>query len=164
MKKWYVIKVASGKEKKIKESIEHELQRNSVQNIISNLLIPFRKEIQIRSGKKVHVDKNYFPGYMFVECESINEVEAYIKHINGVASILKQPLTQPEIDRILEKENKNDDELFVNQKVKIIEGPFNSFSGTIKTLDMDKQKSKISVTVFGREVMIDLSFSQFVKE
>ena len=165
MKKWYVIKVVSSKEKKIKESIEHELKRNSVENIISNLLVPSRKEIQIRRGKKVHIDKNFFPGYIFVECEFINEVEAYIKHINGVASILKQPLTQNEVNRILDIENKNEnsDRLAVDQKVKIIDGPFSSFSGIIKTLDMNKEKSKVSVAVFGREVMLDLSFSQFTK-
>lgn len=165
MKKWYVIKVASGKERKIKELIESELKRNSTENIISNLLIPYRKEIQLRKGKKVHIEKNFFPGYIFVECDSINEVESHIKHINGVSSILKQPLNQIEIDRILEKENKkeNSDELIINQKVKIIDGPFNSFFGVIKELDMQKQKSKISVNVFDREVMLDLSFSQFIK-
>jgi transcription termination/antitermination protein NusG len=163
--KWYVIKVASSKEKKIKDSIEQELKRNSAENIISKLLIPFRKEIQIRNGKKVHIDKNFFPGYIFVECESINEVESHIKHISGVASILKQPLTQIEINRIFDIENKNEnpDELSIDQKVKIIDGPFNSFSGIIKSLDMNRQKSKVSVTVFGREVMLDLSFSQFTK-
>ena len=67
MKKWYVIKVASGKERKIKELIESELKRNSTENIISNLLIPYRKEIQLRKGKKVHIEKNFFPGYIFQE-------------------------------------------------------------------------------------------------
>lgn len=164
--KWYVIKVASGKEKKIKEAIEHELKRNSAEKIISNLLIPYSKEIQIRKGKKINVEKNSFPGYIFVECESINEVESYVKHISGVASVLKQPISAFEINRILDKENKkeNPDILYINQKVKIIDGPFNTFSGTIKTLDIDKQKSKVSVSVFGREVMLDLSFSQFMKE
>ena len=153
-------------EKKIKESIENELKRNSVEKLISNILIPFSKEIQLRKGKKVHIEKNSYPGYMFVECESINEVEAHIKHIAGVASVLKQPISKNEINRILDKENKkeNPDVLCVNQKIKIIDGPFNTFIGTIKTLDENKQKSKVSVSVFGREVMLDLNFSQFIKE
>jgi len=164
--KWYVIRVLSGKEKKMKDLIERELKKNGVENIISTLLIPIQKNVQIRKGKKVSVDKNLFPGYILVECESISEVETNIKHINGISSILKQPLSSSEIDRILGKEeNKQDDEILnLNQKVRILGGPFNSLIGTIKGLDINKQKAKVSIEIFGRESILDLTFSQIVKE
>ena len=163
--KWYVIKVQSGKEKKTKELIEKELSLNKKESVISTLLIPSQKTIQIRKGKKINVDKNLFPGYLFVECESINEVESNIKHINGVASVLKQPLTKNEVDRMLgqKEEKQNDDTVFLNQSVKIIEGPFDSFIGTIKELDDKKKIAKVAVLVFGREVVLELTLSQIIK-
>lgn len=163
--KWYVIKVASGKEKKTKELIEKELSLNKKESVISTLLIPSQKTIQIRKGKKINIDKNLFPGYLFVECESIKEVESNVKHVNGVASILKQPLTKTEVDRMLgqKEEKQNDETVFLNQSVKIIEGPFDSFIGTIKELDDKKQRAKVTVLVFGREVVLELTLSQIMK-
>lgn len=162
---WFVIKVVSGKEKKMKEVIENQLKKNNTENVISTLLIPSQKAIQLRRGKKVNIDKIFFPGYIFVECTSINEVEANIKHINGITSVLKKSLTKDEINRILLKEEKKYDEdtLCVNQKVKIIDGPFDTFVGTIKNLDVNKQKAKVSVNIFDRETVLDLKLSQIVK-
>ncbi len=164
--KWYTVKVVSGKEKKIKESIESELKKNNTESVISNLLISSHKSIQLRKGKKISVEKNAFPGYMFVECDSISDVEANIKHINGVTSVLKQPLSSAEIERLLGKADKKevDETLHVNQKVRIIDGPFNTFVGTIKDVDNKKQKVKVIVLIFGRETILDLSFSQISEE
>lgn len=164
--KWFVIKVVSGKEKKMKEAIENLLRENKAEHIVSTLLVPSEKNIQLRRGKKVNVEKNFFPGYIFIECESISEVEANIKHINGITAILKQPLTLTEIERILGRENKKEIEenLCVNQSVKIIDGPFSTFIGTIKELDANKQKAKVCILIFGRETVLDLTVSQIVKE
>jgi transcriptional antiterminator NusG len=155
----------SGKEKKIKEAIETKIKEIGTESVISQLLVPSQKDIQLRRGKKVSVDKILFPGYMFVECENISDVEANVKHINGVTSVLKQPLTSIEIERILGKVNKKEDKttLHLNDKIKIIDGPFNSFVGTIDKLDIEKQKVKVSVMIFGRETMLDLLVSQIIK-
>jgi transcriptional antiterminator NusG len=162
---WYVIRVTSGKEKKTKELIESELIKNNNQSVISTILIPTEKVIQMRKGKKINVEKNFFPGYLFVECDSISDVEANVKHVIGVSSILKKALTQPEIDRILLRESKKDieDKLMVNQKVKIIDGPFTSCVGTIKNLDINKLKVKVSVNIFDRETLLDLKIEQITK-
>jgi len=166
MNKWYVIKVVNGKERKMKEAIEFELEQNGTESIISNLLIPTQKSVQIKRGKKVTVDKNLFPGYIFIECESIKEVESNIKHIGGVTSILEQRLSKIEVDRILgteeESEKELDTNLHLNQKIKIIDGPFNTFVGTIKELYNNNQKAKVNVSIFGRETEIDLDVSQIV--
>ena len=162
---WYVIRVISGKEKKIKELIENQLVKNNNQNLISSILIPTEKAIQMRRGKKVYVEKNFFPGYLFIECNSISDVEVNVKHINGVTSVIKNPLSQEEIDRILLRENKKEieDTLMVNQKVKIIDGPFTSCFGIIKNLDINKLKVKVSVVIFERETILDLKIDQIVK-
>jgi transcriptional antiterminator NusG len=164
--KWYVIKVMSGKEKKMKEMIEHELKFKNSQHIISKLLIPSEKSLQVRNGKKINVEKNIYPGYILVECESINDVESNIKHVIGVSSVLKQPLSQTEIDRILGIHDKKaiEDVFCVNQKVKITDGAFESFIGEIRELDLNKEKAKICILIFGKEVLLDMTFQQFVKE
>jgi len=141
------------------------LVKNNNQDLISALLIPTEKVIQMRKGKKIYVEKNFFPGYLFVECNSISDVEKNIKHINGVTSVLKKPLSQEEIDRILLRESKKEieDTLMVNQKVKIVDGPFTSCVGTIKVLDINKLKAKVSVVVFERETLLDLKVDQITK-
>jgi len=167
--KYYVVKVANGKEKKVKESIETELKVNPIENIISNILVPSSKTQQLRNGKKINVEKINIPGYIFIECESIDNAEGYIKHISGVQSVLKKPLRQSEVDRLLDKKTTeevivNENAYYIKERVKIIDGPFNTFKGVIKTLDNSKQKSKISVNVFDREVNLDLTYSQFIKD
>jgi len=160
--KWYTIRITTGKEKKTKELIESELK---IKNIVSNLLIPTEKTVQVRKGKKVYVDKPYFPGYIFIECESIGEIEGIIKHINGVSSILKNPLTNEEINRFLIKDDIQNKEpiLYLGQRIKIIDGPFNSFFGTVTRLDQNSQKVKVNIQLFEREILLDLTFSQITE-
>ena len=165
--KWYVIKVVTGKEKKMKETIESELRHNGLDKFISRLLIPSQKVVQIRNGKKYNIEKNFFPGYILVECGSIKDIEGGLKHIQGVSSILKDALKQSEVDRILGKENEVQDtsnNFYLNQHVKIVDGPFASFLGSIKELNEDKKKVKLAVLIFGRETFLDLSFQQIEKE
>ena len=163
--KWYTIRVVSGKEKKIRETIENQLKINNSENILNTLLIPTYKNIQLRKGKKTNVEKNIFPGYIFVECESIDNVEANIKHISGVSTILKQPLSDIEVNRLIgKKDDMGNKTLKINDTVKIIDGPFNSFTGTIKEMDLNKEKIKLSVSIFDREVLLDVTQSQIIKE
>lgn len=166
--KWYVIRVANNKEKKIKESIEHELKRNSYESLISELLVPSKKIEQKRDGKKINVERITFPGYMFVKCDNIETVEGAIKNINGVYSILKAPLSEKEVNRLYNKEEDKTvicDEMFsINDTVKITDGPFKNFIATINTVDNTKQKSKLIVSIFGRETALELSFNQFTKD
>jgi transcription termination/antitermination protein NusG len=164
---WYVIKVVTGKEKKMKETIENEFKHNGLDKFVSRLLIPSQKVVQIRNGKKYNIDKNFFPGYILVECENIKDIEGGLKHINGVSSILSDALKQSEVDRILGKENEVQDtsnNFYLNQQVKIIDGPFASFIGTIQELNEEKKKVKIAVLIFGRETMLDLTLQQIERE
>jgi len=164
--KWYVMKVIAGKEKKMKETIENEFKHNGLDKYVSQFLVPSQKIVQIRNGKKYNIDKNFFPGYILVECENIKDIEGGLKHINGVSSVLSDPLKQSEIDRILgrEENKESDNSLHINQQVKIIDGPFASFVGSIKELNEDKKKVKLVVLIFGRETELDLTYQQIEKE
>jgi transcriptional antiterminator NusG len=165
--KWYVIKVVTGKERKMKETIESELKYKGLDKLVSNLMIPSQKVVQIRNGKKYNIEKNFFPGYILIETESINEVEGALKLIKGVSSVLKDPLKQSEIDRILGKQEEqidNSNGFYLNQQVKIIDGPFASFIGSIKELNDEKKKLKLAVLIFGRETLLDLTYLQIEKE
>ena len=145
----------------MKETIENEFKHNGLDKYVSQFLVPSQKIVQIRNGKKFNIDKNFFPGYILVECENIKDIEGGLKHINGVSSVLSDPLKQSEIDRILGRQDtKDDNSLHLNQQVKIVEGPFASFVGSIKEINDDKKKVKLVVLIFGRETELDLTFQQ----
>ncbi len=164
--KWYVIQVVSGKENKMRDTIMFEFKRNGLDKFVSRMLIPSEKAVQTRNGKKYNIDKKFFPGYIFVECENISDIESGLKHIKGVSHILKQPLSQKEVDNIIEKdEKKNIPDIFsLGQEVTIVDGPFVSFLGTINDIDNTKEKVKVVVLMFGREIPLDLTFTQIEKK
>lgn len=176
-KKWYVIRAISGKERKIKEMIESEIERMKLDKYISQVLIPTEKVYQIKNGKKVSKEKNFFPGYVLIEADLSGEVPHVIKSVNGVIGFLgtKQgvpvPLRQVEINRILGKVDEleeNDEEInipfIVGESVKVIDGPFNSFTGIIEHINEEKKKLKVMVKIFGRKTPLELNYMQVEKE
>ena len=177
-KKWYVLRAIGGKEKKVKEYIESEISRLNLQDFISQVLIPTEKVYQIRSGKKISKERNYFPGYVLVEANLIGEVPHTLRNIPNVIGFLgakgdeePTPLRQSEVNRILGKVDElaaGDEELnvpfFVGESVKVIDGPFNSFTGIIEEVNEEKKKLKVMVKIFGRKTPLELSFMQVEKE
>ena len=167
--KWYVIRAATGKEKKMKETIEYEIKRSKLEENVTNILIPTQKVIQLRKGKKVSIEKNYFPGYVLIECESVKEVVPVVKNIAGVLGFLggriPQPLSDAEVERILGRESQKDskESFIVGQQVGITDGPFTSFRGDITHVDEKTQKVKINVKIFGRDVPVELNYMQIEK-
>jgi len=176
-KKWYVVRAISGKERKIKEMIELEIERMKLDKHIAQVLIPTEKVYQIKNGKKVSKEKNYFPGYVLIEANLTGEVPHVIKSVNGVIGFLgtKQgvpvPLRQVEVNRILGKVDEleeNDEEInipfIVGESVKVIDGPFNSFTGLIEDINEEKKKLKVMVKIFGRKTPLELNYMQVEKE
>ena len=177
-KKWYVLRAIGGKEKKVKEYIESEISRLHLQEHISQVLIPTEKVYQIRSGKKISKERNYFPGYVLVEAELVGEVEHILRNIPNVIGFLggsqggdPVPLRTSEVNRILGKVDElaaSDEEInvpfYVGESVKVIDGPFNSFSGIIEEVNEEKKKLKVMVKIFGRKTPLELSFMQVEKE
>ncbi len=177
-KKWYVLRAIGGKEKKVKEYIESEIPRLNLQDLISQVLIPTEKVYQIRNGKKISKERNYFPGYVLIEAALTGEVPHILKNIPNVIGFLESkgedeptPLRQSEVNRILGKVDElaaGDEEItipfFVGESVKVIDGPFNSFTGVIEEVNEEKKKLKVMVKIFGRKTPLELSFMQVEKE
>ncbi|UCG27474.1 MAG: transcription termination/antitermination factor NusG [Bacteroidales bacterium] len=178
VKKWYVLRAIGGKEKKVKEYIDSEISRLHLQEHISQVLIPTEKVYQIRSGKKISKERNYFPGYVLVEASLVGEIEHILRNIPNVIGFLggsqggdPVPLRTSEVNRILGKVDElaaSDEEInvpfYVGESVKVIDGPFNSFSGIIEEVNEEKKKLKVMVKIFGRKTPLELSFMQVEKE
>ena len=177
-KKWYVVRAISGKEKKIRDYIEDEMNRLGLDQFVTKVLIPTEKIYQIRNGKKISKERSFFPGYILIEAELTGEVPHVIKNINGVIGFLGAekggeplPLRQSEVNRILGKVDElaeSEEELnipyIVGETVKVIDGPFNGFSGSIEKINDEKKKLEVMVKIFGRKQPLELSFLQVEKE
>ena len=177
VKKWYVVRAVSGQENKVKAYIESETARLGVADYVSQVLVPTEKVVQIKDGKKIAKEKVYFPGYIMVEANLTGEVPHIIKSIPGVIGFLGEtkggdpvPLRLSEVNRMLGKV----DELSVKvdnvaipysvgETVKVIDGPFNGFNGTIEKVNEEKRKLEVMVKIFGRKTPLELSFMQVEK-
>jgi len=177
-KKWYVVRAISGKEEKVKGFIESEVLAHNLQNQVAQILIPKEKVFQIRNGKKISKERNFFPGYIMVEANIGGEVEHVIRSITGVIGFLGEekggdpvPMRASEVKRMLGKVDElseSSEEItipyFVGEAVKVIDGPFNSFSGVIEEVDNEKKKLMVTVKIFNRKTPVELSFLQVEKE
>lgn len=178
-KKWYVVRAISGKEKKVKETIDLEVSRSkSMGAYIAQVLIPTEKFYQIRDGKKVSKERNFFPGYVLMEADLTGEIAHSIKNLPNVIGFLGAekggdpvPLRQSEVNRILgtvdelaENVETNFNPYHVGEGVKVIDGPFNGFNGVIEEINEEKKKLKVMVKIFGRKTPLELSFMQVEKE
>ena len=178
VKKWYVLRTIGGKEKKVKEYIENEIANAGLQEYVSQVLIPTEKVYQIRNGKKVSKERNFFPGYLLIEATLIGEIPHMLKNITNVIGFLGDtkggdpvPMRQSEVNRILGRVDEmaeNDEELnipyVVGETVKVTDGPFNGFNGIIEEINEEKKKLKVMVKIFGRKTPLELSFMQVEKE
>lgn len=177
-KKWYVVRTIGGKEKKVKEYIENEISILNLQDYVSQVLIPTEKVYQLRKGKKISKERNFFPGYVLIEAALVGEIPHIIRNITNVIGFLgtekggdPTPMRLSEVNRILgrvdeiaEKSEEISVPFFVGEPVKVIDGPFNSFSGVIEEVNEEKKKLKVMVKIFGRKTPLELSFMQVEKE
>jgi transcriptional antiterminator NusG len=177
-KKWYVVRAISGKEKKVKEYIDLEVGRLKIDDQVCQVLIPTEKVYQIRNGKKVSKERSFFPGYVMIEAALNGEIEHMIKNIPNVIGFLGAekggdpvPLRAAEVNRILGKVDElaeSEAELsipfVVGENVKVIDGPFNNFTGVIEEINEEKKKLKVMVKIFGRKTPLELSYMQVEKE
>jgi transcriptional antiterminator NusG len=177
VKKWYVVRAVSGQENKVKAYIETEINRLGMSDYISQVLVPTEKVVTVRDGKKIAKDKVYFPGYVMIEANLVGEIPHIIKSITSVIGFLGEvkggdpvPLRNSEVNRMLGKV----DELAVNvdnqnipytigETIKVVDGPFNGFNGTIEKINEDKRKLEVMVKIFGRKTPLELAFVQVEK-
>ena len=177
-KKWYVIRVVTGQEVKIKDYIMTEVSRVSLDKQIEEMLVPTEKVVQIRKGKKVTKDKTYFPGYIMIKANLTGEVPHVIKSVTNVIGFLGEtkggdpiPLRQSEVNRMLGKVDElalqEESDIIIpfihGESVKVIDGPFNGFDGTIEKINEEKRKLEVMVKIFGRKTPLELSYMQVEK-
>ena len=176
-KKWYVVRAIAGKEKKAKEYIENEISRLALQEFVSQVLIPTEKVYSVRNGKRISKDRSLFPGYVLIEANLVGEIAHIIKSIPNVINFISEkngspvPLQESEINRILGKmddlygqSEELTDPFIIGESVKIVDGPFSNFSGTIEEINDEKRKLKVTVKIIGRKTPVELSFIQVEKE
>ena len=177
VKKWYVVRAVSGQENKVKAYIENEINRLGMGDFISQVLVPTEKVVTVKDGKKIVKDKVYFSGYVMIEANLAGEIPHIIKSISGVIGFLGEvkggdpvPLRLSEVNRMLGKV----DELAVTvdaqsipynvgETIKVIDGPFNGFNGTVEKVNEEKRKLEVMVKIFGRKTPLELSFMQVEK-
>ncbi|PZD78075.1 transcription termination/antitermination protein NusG [Mesonia sp. K7] len=177
VKKWYVVRAVSGQENKVKDYIEKEIAHLQLEDHVEEVLVPTEKVIQIRNGKKINKERVYFPGYVMVKANLGGEIPHIIKSINGVIGFLGEtkggdpvPLRKSEVNRMLGKV----DELSVKpdsvsipyvigETIKVIDGPFNGFNGTVEKVNEEKRKLEVMVKIFGRKTPLELSYMQVEK-
>ncbi len=178
VKKWYVLRAIGGKEKKVKEYIENEIANAGLQEYVSQVLIPTEKVYQIRNGKKISKERNFFPGYVLVEACLVGEIPHILKSIPNIIGFLGDtkggdpvPMRQSEVYRILgrvdemaESGEEMNIPFVVGETVKVIDGPFNGFNGIIEKINEEKKKLEVMVKIFGRKTPLELSFMQVEKE
>lgn len=176
-KKWYSLRVISGKEKKIKERIDLEIQRNNWGESVTQIIVPTEKVYKIRNGKKVISERNILPGYILVEAEPSKlsgEIVSAIANIPNVIHFLGKsmpiPMQQAEANRLLGKVDESKDAgeqmiepFLVGETVKIIDGPFADFVGDVQEVNEEKKKLKVIVKIFGRGTEVELNFMQVDK-
>lgn len=177
-KKWYSLRVVSGKEKSIKERIELEIQRNQWEDVVTQVLVPSEKVYKIRNGKKVILERNILPGYILVEALPAKFSGEVVQTITNVANVIHFlgktnpiPMTQTEANRMLGKVDDSQEvsaamiePFLVGETVKIIDGPFNDFIGDVKEVNEDKKKLKVIVKIFGRGTEVELNYMQVEKQ
>jgi len=177
-KRWYVVRAVSGKEKKVKEYLDLEIARLKLEEFVDQVLIPTEKVFQIRNGKKIMKEKSYLPGYVLIEAALVGEVTHVIKSIPNVIGFLGTekggepvPMRIAEVNRILGKVDElseSEEEMkipfILGESVKVIDGPFNNFSGIVDDINEEKKKLKVMVKIFGRKNLLELSYMQVAKE
>jgi len=181
-KGWYVLHVYSGYEKRIEESINTLIQENFLPGVLFQIKIPTREVTEIKNGKKKTQKRKIYPGYVLLEMDldkkHWKEVYPVIKNINGVTgfvgankSRVPYPLSPDESKAMMKLMSESKTDIFAKQKydfqhgetVKIIEGPFNSFTGVIEEINREKNKLKVMVGIFGRSTPVELDFNQVEK-
>ena len=182
--KWYVLRVVSGKEKKIKEYLDKDIVRNGWTNIVKQVFLPMEKVYKVQNGKKVMREKNYFPGYVMMEvidnkAPIADDIVMHISNISNVMHFLTDgkgskgniiSLRKSEVNKMLGKVDEMNDmggsisEPFIlGETIKIIEGPFNDFNGVIEEVNEEKKKLKVTVKIFGRSTPVELNYMQVEK-
>ena len=172
--KWYVVGAASGFEERAVKTIQDNARKASLSHFFFDFQIPKQEVVEMRRGKKINSEKNFFPGYMLIKMIMNNQTWQLVKNSNKVSGFTGNdhkpiPLSQSEAIKMLKKADDSIEYIApkyvyeVGQQVKIIDGPFASFNGMVEEVDEERGRLKISVSIFGRSTPVELEYTQVEK-
>lgn len=173
--KWYIINAQSGFEKKVAETIRERADKKGLGNLIEEIFVPTESLTEVKKGKKVQTERKFFPGYVMVKMTMNDESWQIIKNTPKVSGFLggagskPQPITQREVESIFKqiqegtKDPKAKVSFSIGESVKITEGPFESFVGTVDEVDEINNKLKVGVSIFGRSTPVEIDFTKVEK-
>ncbi len=173
-KRWYVVHVYSGFEKKIAQQVKEQAAQKGLADLVDEVLVPSEDVLEMRRGQKINTERKFFPGYVLVKMELTDQTWHLIKDTPKVTGFLgtktrPSPITEAEADRILKQSAEGVERvrpavLFeVGEQIRVADGPFTSFNGTVEEVDEEKGRVKVSVSIFGRSTPVELEYSQVEK-
>lgn len=173
--KWYVVHAYSGMEKAAERNIRARIDRAGMQSKFGRIFIPTEEVVEIKNGQRHTAERKFFPGYILVEMELDDETWHLVKHTNKVTGFVggarnrPAPISEAEVNKIRERMQEGADkprhkvEFEVGEYVRVKDGPFTDFNGTVEEVNYDKSKLRVSVTIFGRATPVELEFGQVEK-
>src|SRR6201746_236306 len=173
-KRWYIVQAYSNFERKVAEDIRQKVAQKKLEDLFEDVIVPTEKVVEMRRGRKVDAERKFFPGYVLVKMDMTNEAFHLIKNTPKVTGFLgtdkkPMPISDAEADRILHQVQEGIDRpkpsvsFEVGEQVRVSDGPFASFNGTVEEVDEGRSRVKVAVSIFGRATPVELEFTQVEK-
>jgi len=173
--RWYVVHAYSGMEKAVERNIQERITRAGMQDKFGRILVPMEEVVEVKNGQKKTTERKFFPGYVLVEMIMNDDTWHLIKHTNKVTGFVggaknrPSPISEAEVAKIVNQMQEGTEkprhkvEFEVGEYVRVKDGPFTDFNGSVEDVNYDKSKVRVSVTIFGRATPVELEFSQIEK-